>query len=46
MSKSNLVKKAVEQIVKDLEKGDQTAIVELLNTTPADALERFLSEVE
>lgn len=42
----NLVDAALDQIRKDVEAGDFSAIEELLAFVPKDALKNFLSEVE
>jgi hypothetical protein len=39
-----LIDKAIEQIKKDVESGDLTAIDELLKYVPTQKLEAFLSE--
>lgn len=44
--KEKLIDKALNQIVKDVESGDLTAIEELLGFVPLKYLEGFLSEEE
>jgi len=44
MKTSNLIDKVLEQIRVDVERGDLTAIEELLRNVPEDALVSFLSE--
>ena len=41
-----LIDQVVDQIIRDIEMGDQTAIEELLMSCPEDKLRGFLSEVE
>tara|TARA_B100001093_G_scaffold376778_1_gene361965 strand:- start:1351 stop:1752 length:402 start_codon:yes stop_codon:yes gene_type:complete len=41
-----LIDQVVDQIMRDIEMGDQTAIEELLMSCPEDKLRGFLSEVE
>ncbi len=41
-----LIDAVVDQIIRDIEIGDQTAIEELLMSCPEDKLKGFLSEVE
>ena len=46
MDKDQLITKVIEQIEKDLDVGDTTAINELLDELPEKNLESFLSEAE
>jgi len=46
MDKDQLITKVIEQIQKDLDVGDSTAISELLDDLPEKTLESFLSEAE
>ena len=41
-----LIDQVVDQIMRDIEMGDQTAIEELLMSCPEDKLRGFLSEVD
>jgi hypothetical protein len=44
MTKNQLIDLVIEQIIKDVEFGDYTAITELLNSTPSDVLLDYLPE--
>jgi hypothetical protein len=41
---SGLIDKVVEQILKDIERGDLTALEELIQFVPINILQGFLSE--
>lgn len=41
----NLIDSVIDQIVRDLEIGDTTALVELLSFLPAEKLQGYLPEV-
>ncbi len=45
-TKQNLIDRVIERIDIDLENGDVTAIIELLNNLPAFILESYLPEHE
>ena len=45
-TKQKLIDRVIEQIKLDLEHGDVTAIIELLDSMPAFILESYLPEVE
>lgn len=42
----NIIDEVIEQIKRDIEAGDQTAIAELLECIPLNILKGFLSEVQ
>jgi hypothetical protein len=46
MTKQDLIDLVIEQIVEDLAAGDHTAIDELLQACPEEALKSFLPEEE
>lgn len=46
MDKDQLITKVVQQIQKDLDVGDTSAIEEMLDDLPETKLESFLSEAE
>ena len=46
MDKDQLITKVVQQIQKDLDVGDTSAIEEMLDDLPEKKLEGFLSEAE
>ena len=46
MDKDQLITKVVQQIQKDLDVGDTSAIEEMLDDLPEKKLESFLSEAE
>ena len=45
MSQDALIDLVIQQIRKDLDTGDETAIAELLKFVPTENLQSFLSEV-
>jgi hypothetical protein len=45
MTKEELVDQVIDQMLKDIQNGDFTAIQELLLAVPDDTLKSFLSEV-
>lgn len=44
MTEKNLINYAIEQIARDIQQGDYTAIEELLTYVPEEYLRGFLSE--
>jgi len=45
MDKETLINLVIDQIIRDLDVGDSTAIVELLECVPIEKLQGYLSEV-